>query len=122
MAFDTPQSFLPHVQAGRLKAIAIGGPLPLDVIPGVVPIAKMFPGFDTDGWQGIFVPAGTPKSVIDKLAEKIAQALRSSEIESMSARLGVRLVGSTPEVFAAYMKSELRKYEQIVRENDIRVD
>lgn len=122
MAFDTPQSFMPHVQSGRLKAIAIGGPLPMEVIPGVAPIAKMFPGFDTDGWQGIFVPAGTPKGVVDKLAAEVAEALRSPEIKSMSTRLGVRLVGSTPEVFAAYMKSELRKYEQVVRENNIRVD
>lgn len=122
MAFDTPQSFLPHVQAGRLKAIAIGGPLPMDVIPGVAPIAKTFPGFDTDGWQGIFVPANTSKSVIDKLAEEVAKTLRSPDIESMSARLGVRLVGSTPEAFATYFKNELRKYEQIVREIEIRVD
>jgi tripartite-type tricarboxylate transporter receptor subunit TctC len=122
MAFDTPQSLMSHIQSGRLKAIAIAGPNPLEVIPGAAPIAKMFPGFDTDGWQGIFVPAGTPKGVVDKLAEEVAKALHSPEIESMSARLGVRLVGSTPEVFAAYMKNELRKYEQIVRENNIRVD
>ena len=122
MAFDTPQSVMPHLQSGRIKAIAIAGPQQLDVIPGVTTIAKMYPGFDTDGWQGIFVPAGTPKSIVDKLAMEVAEALRSPEIKSMSAKLGVRLVGNTPEVFAAYVKDELRKYEQIVRENNIRVD
>lgn len=122
MAFDTSTSVASHVQSGRLKAIAVAGPRPVEVIPGAQPIAQTFPGFDTDGWQGIFVPAGTPADIVDRLAGEVGKALRTSELKAFSAARGVHLVGSTPDQFAAYMKQELRKYEQVVRENNIRVD
>lgn len=122
VAFDTSTSVASHVQSGKLKAVAVAGPRTVDVIPGAQPIARTFAGFDTDGWQGIFVPAGTPKNIVDRLAAEVGKALRTPELQTFSASRGVHLVGSTPEQFAAYMKQELRKYEQVVRENNIRVD
>jgi len=121
MAFDTSTSVASHVQSGKLKAVAVAGPRPVEVIPGVQPIARTFPGFDTDGWQGLFVPTGTPSAVVERLAAEVGKALRTDELKSFSAARGVHLVGSTPEQFSAYMRQELRKYEQVVRENNIQV-
>lgn len=121
MAFDTNTS-VPYVQAGKLKAIATAGPREVEVFAGAQPIAQTYPGFDTDGWQGIFLPAGTPRDIVDRLAVEVGKALRTPDLKAYSASRGVRLVGSSPEQFAAYMKQELRKYEQVVRENNIRVE
>ncbi|HEY9279539.1 MAG TPA: tripartite tricarboxylate transporter substrate binding protein [Eoetvoesiella sp.] len=122
MAFDTSTSVASHIESGRLKAIAVAGPQPLDVLPGIEPIAKTFPGFNTDGWQGIFVPAGTPQNVVLKLNAEIVKALKSPEFKTLADARGVAVVGSTQKEFEKYFKEELKKYEQVVKENDIRLE
>ncbi|MES2185435.1 MAG: tripartite tricarboxylate transporter substrate binding protein [Pseudomonadota bacterium] len=122
MAFDTTTSSAVHVQAGKLRAIALGGPQQLDVMPGVPTIASTYPGFDTDGWQGIFLPAHTPKPIVDALAAEVRKTLETPELKAQGVRSGVRLVGSTPQQFSAYMKEQLVKYEKIIRENNIKLE
>lgn len=122
MAFDTTFAALPHIRAGRLKPIALGGKQTPDSLPNVQTIATIVPGFDTDGWQGIFAPADTPKPVIFRLADEIAAALRDPEIVQGVAALGFRTMGTSPAEFAALVRSDHEKWGRVIRERRIRPD
>lgn len=122
LAFDTTSSIVPYTSSGRLKALAIAGPLPIDLLPGVPTIAQTYPGFDTDAWQGVFVPAGTPKDIVAKLHAEIVKAIHLPDVAKLISDRGFRLVGSSPAQFSAYVKAELWKYEKVIRENNIRAE
>ncbi|MES2939479.1 MAG: tripartite tricarboxylate transporter substrate-binding protein [Pseudomonadota bacterium] len=122
MAFDTTFAAVPHIRAGRLKAIALGGPRAVDALPGVGTVAQLYPGFDTDGWQGFFAPAGMPGDIVRTLADGIAKALRDPELAATITDLGFRPVGNTPEQFAAVVRADHDKWGRVVRERRIRAD
>ncbi|MEI7530327.1 MAG: tripartite tricarboxylate transporter substrate binding protein [Betaproteobacteria bacterium] len=122
MAFDTTTTTLELIKAGKLKPIAIGGPKSAELLPSVPPIAQTYPGFNCDGWQGVFVPAGTPKEIVKKLFEEMNKIRLSAEFRALTSSRGVTVVNTTQEQFADYFKSELKKYEKVVKENNIYLD
>ena len=122
MSFETTFAALPHIRAGRLKAIALGGPRTLDALPGVGTVAEVYPGFDTDGWQGLFAPAGTPATIVRRVSDETAGALHQPALANRIVELGFRPVGSTPEQFAALVRSDDDKWGRVVRERHIRPD
>ncbi|HVE52380.1 MAG TPA: tripartite tricarboxylate transporter substrate-binding protein, partial [Ramlibacter sp.] len=122
MAFETTFAALPHIRAGRLKAVALGGPRTLEALPGVGTVAEAFPGFDTDGWQGFFAPAGTPPEIVRRVSEETARALRMSELANRIVEFGFRPVGNTPEQFAAVVQADHQKWGRVVRERRILPD
>jgi tripartite-type tricarboxylate transporter receptor subunit TctC len=119
MAFDTTTTTLELIKAGKIVPIATGGPKVLESLPHVMPIAQKFPGFDSDGWQGIFVPAGTPAAIVNKLHIEINKIIQDKEFQDLATSRGVLVAPKTQEQFADLVKAELKKYEQIVRENNI---
>jgi tripartite-type tricarboxylate transporter receptor subunit TctC len=122
MAFDTTTATLELLKADKLKAIAIGGPKAIDVLPAVQPIAQLYPGFNSDGWQGIFAPAGTPSNTIRKLNLEINKIIQGTEFRELAKSKGVSVSSISQVEFANFIKSELKRYEQIVRENNIYLD
>ena len=120
MAFDTTAAVVPYVSAGRLKALAVAGPQPIDVLPGVPPIAQTFPEFDMDSWQGVFVPAGTPKEIVAKLSAELGKAVHAPDAAKLIRERGFRPIGSGHEQFTDYVAAELKKYEKVIRQNNIR--
>jgi tripartite-type tricarboxylate transporter receptor subunit TctC len=122
MAFETTFAAVPHVRAGRLRAIAVGGPQPVAALPDVPTVASLYPGFDTDGWQGFFAPRGTPEPVVRRLAAETAQALRDAELQRMVTDLGFRAVGGTPEQFAQLVQGDHARWGRVVRERRIQPD
>lgn len=122
MAFDTTYAALPHIRAGRLKAIVLGGPRRMESLPGVGTVAESFPGFDTDGWQGLFAPAGTPAAIVQRVSDETARALRQPELAATITGLGFQPVGSTPEQFATFVASEYAKWGRVVRERRLQPD
>lgn len=122
MAFDTTTATLELLKADKLKAIAIGGPKAIDVLPTVQPIAQLYPGFNSDGWQGIFAPAGTPSNTIKKLNLEINKIIQGAEFRELAKSKGVSVSSISQVEFANFIKSELKRYEQIVRENNIYLD
>jgi tripartite-type tricarboxylate transporter receptor subunit TctC len=119
MAFDTTTTTLELIKAGKLIPIATGGSKVLEALPNVPTIAQKYPGFDCDGWQGVFVPAGTPSSIVSKLNLEITKIIQEKEFRDLATARGVIVAPSSQEQFAELFKSELKKYEQIVRENNI---
>jgi tripartite-type tricarboxylate transporter receptor subunit TctC len=122
MAFDTTFAALPHIRAGKLKAIAVGGAQRVDALPEVPTVAQTFPGFGTDGWQGIFAPAGTPAPVVARVASEVAAALRDAELKRTIGQLGFRTVASSPAEFSSTVRNDNAKWSRVIRERNIKPD
>ena len=86
------------------------------------PLAETLKGFEIDTWWGLVAPAATPKDMVSKLNQAFVAALNSPEAKARLATLMAEPVANTPEEFAAFMKSELAKYEKVVKASGARVD
>lgn len=107
---------LPHVKAGRLRVIAITAGKRSPAVPDAPTFAELgLPGIEADNWNGILAPAGTPKSVINKLHAEIVKAMRAPEIAEQFARQGAEVNLSSPAEFSALIKAEVMKWAQVVR-------
>lgn len=104
-----------HVQAGRLRAIAVTTARRSALLPEVPTIAETIPGFEVALWNGIFAPAGTPSAAVQRISGAIAGAMRTEEMRGRLAQQGSEPVGSTPEQFAAFIATEIPKWAELVR-------
>jgi len=113
-------TILQHVKSGKLVALAIAGPTRNPQLPEVPTVAENgLPGFDVTSWYGVVVRAGTSPEIVRKVRRDIAEALRSEDVQSKLAGLGLEPVGNTPEAFDALIKAESRKWIDIVRRANI---
>ena len=121
--FSVTAPALPFVKSGRLKALAITGKVRSPLFPDTpTMIESGLAGYDVDQWYGILAPASTPRSVIATLHSEFTKALQFPEIRDRFVGLGLEPVGSTPEQFDAYIKSEIVKFEKIVKASGARAD
>ena len=112
-----------HIKAGKLRAIAVGTPQRIASLPDVPTVAEMgYPGFETSQWYGVLVPAGTPKPIVDKMAAEINKALRSSAITQRFAQDDAAPGQGGPEAFAAFIKKEQARWEQVVKRAGISIE
>jgi len=124
LAFATPPSVLPLVQAGRLRALAVTSRNATPLVPGVPGMTEAgLPDYEISFWYGFFVPAGTPADVVKKLFAATEQALKLPEIAKTLAREGTETSGSTsPEGFGAFLVQDAKLWERLVRESGARAD
>jgi tripartite-type tricarboxylate transporter receptor subunit TctC len=109
-------SVLPHVRTGKLRALASCGAQRSAVMPEVPTIAESgFPGFEATGWFGLLAPAGTSKAVVARLNAETSEMLRTPAVRDRLQHAGFDLVGSTPDQFAAYIRSEIAKWAKVVK-------
>jgi tripartite-type tricarboxylate transporter receptor subunit TctC len=120
--FDNLATASANIKAGKLKALAVTTAQRSALLPEVPAVAEALKGFEIDTWWGLVAPAGTPKDVVMKLNQAFVAALNSPEAKARFATLMAEPVASTPEQFGAFMKSELVKYEQVVKASGARVD
>lgn len=120
--FDNLATAAPGIKSGKLKALAVTTPTRSAALPDVPPVADTLKGFAIDTWWGLVAPAGTPKDVIAKLNHAFVAALNSPEAQSRFAGLLAEPVPTTPEQFGAFMKSELAKYQAVVKAAGAKVD
>ena len=120
--FDNLATASANIQASKLKALAVTTAKRSAVLPEVPAVAETLKGFEIDTWWGLVAPAGTPKDVIAKLNQAFVAALNSPEAKARFAALMAEPVANTPEQFGAFMKSELAKYERVVKASGARVD
>jgi tripartite-type tricarboxylate transporter receptor subunit TctC len=122
--FDTPITSVPQLKAGKLRAIGVTGLKRSASLPDVPTLDEQgLKGFELTQWQGVLVPAGTPRAIIDKLHDGIVKALKMPDvIERLSTQGGNELVGNTPEQFAQQIRNDLAKYAKLVRDARIKVD
>jgi tripartite-type tricarboxylate transporter receptor subunit TctC len=116
MAWADIQSSLPHVQAGRLRALAVSGPARIALAPDIPTAAEAgVPGFDITAWYGAFAPARTPAPILVRLHAAFAAALGDPETVARLHALGVEPAPSTPEELGSFVVAEIAKWAAIVR-------
>jgi tripartite-type tricarboxylate transporter receptor subunit TctC len=108
-------ALMPHVKSARLRALAVSTSKRLPIFPELPTIAETLPGYEATTWYGVLAPAGTPKDLIARLHDAIARSVKQPDVADRLAGEGAEPVSNTPEAFAAYIKSELARWEKIVK-------
>ena len=120
---DVLPTALPPSKAGRLKMLATGSAKRLALLPDVPTIAESgVPGYEANAWYGFVAPPNLPKAVLDKLHAEIVRALREPDVVEKLTTAGVIVVASTPQEFAAHIKTEMEKSAKIVKAANIKPD
>jgi len=123
MLFSGVPQALPHVQGGRLRAVAVTTPARSPAVPEVPTVAEAgVPGFEVTVWYGILATGRTPKPVIDKLNGEIVKALQSADVRQQLTSLGLEPVGSTPGQFGAKIRAEMAQWAQVVKQAGIKAE
>ena len=104
-----------HVNSGRLRAIGHSLPKPSPLLAGIPPIADTIPGFDYSGWQGFFVPKGTPKPIIEKLRAAVIKTVNLPEVKKALAVQATEVVTGTPEEFRKLVQDSMVKNAKVVK-------
>jgi tripartite-type tricarboxylate transporter receptor subunit TctC len=120
--FDNLSTAAPNIRSGKLKAIAVTTVQRNAALPEVPPMADTLKGFSIDTWWGLVAPAGTPRDVVMKLNQAFVAALNAPDTKTRFANLMAEPVPTTPEQFGQFMKSELAKYEKVVKATGAQVD
>ncbi len=119
----TTSSLKPHVQQGRIHAIAISTAQRSSSLPELRTIAEQgYPGYDTAQWVGMLVPRATPSAIVKKLYAETVRILALPDIREKLLAAGVDAVGNTPAAFAAQMRADAEKYGKLALELGIRLD
>jgi len=115
MSFFATSVALPHLKSGRLRALAVTTIKPTALLPDVPPLDRFLPGFDTDNWFGLFVAAGTPKAIIDRLNAETLKAIQTVEMRAAFERDGLEALSLGPAEFAQFFMREMEKYAKLVK-------
>lgn len=122
LGYDAVAIGLPHVRAGKLRALAITGTQRLSILPDVPTANETVPGLVAVNWYGMVVPAGTPKDVIQRLNREITKIIGMKDVREKLIAQGIDPVTSSPEEFGAFMKSETTKWGRVIRDANIHAD
>ena len=123
--FDNLPSSLPHVQAGKLRAIGVTSPERLPAVPDVPTLAESgLAGFDVESWFGLMAPAGTPQAVVDRLNQAMNKALANPALQASYKQSGFYAPQppNTQESFARMIASEIDKWGAVVKSADIKAN
>jgi tripartite-type tricarboxylate transporter receptor subunit TctC len=116
MAFFDLPVLLPQVQAGKLKAIAVGSKTRAPSLKDVPTTAEAgFPQVEADNWYGMVAPAATPPAVIARLHQATVAALKDAGVREKLSSQGLNLIGNSPEDFTAYIRSEIEKWGKVAK-------
>lgn len=120
-AFLSPVVIKQYVgPGGKLRALGVASARRLQILPDVPTLAEAgLPGVEASGWNGLFVPAGTPKAVIDRLAAETAKAVSSAAIKADARTSGYELDPAGPEEFATYVRAEIVKWRKVIKDSNI---
>jgi len=114
---------MPHIKSGKIRALAVTGATRSPALADVATIAEQgFPGVEATAWYGMLAPAGTPKAVITRLHGEVVKILKLPDVTQRLGGLGFEIAGSTPEQFGAYIRSETKKWEKVVKASGAKPD
>ncbi|HKC31383.1 MAG TPA: tripartite tricarboxylate transporter substrate binding protein, partial [Burkholderiales bacterium] len=121
LLFAPAQTVLPHVKAGKLKALAVTGAKRAETLPGVPTVAESgLPGYQAVGWFGLLAPAATPRSIVTQLSADVNSVLAQAEMRAKMMALGADPGGNTPEEFARFIREDQAKWAKLMGEAGIR--
>ncbi|TDM75564.1 MFS transporter, partial [Lactobacillus crispatus] len=120
---DPMLSSLPLAKAGSIKALAITSTKRVDIAPEIPTVAESgMKGFDFGSWYGLWAPKGLPADLVTKIQAEVARIAQQPEVKQRFALLGFEPIGSTPDYFAGYIKDEMAKYGQIIKDAKIKAE
>ena len=122
LAFEPATTAVPLIRSGKLRALAVTSKQRSPSLPDVPAVAELLPGYDGDGWQGFYVPVGTPPDIIARYNTEIVKVLRVPEVQRKLVELGLQPVGNSVEEFAKLSRQEFDKWGKIAKANNIRID
>lgn len=121
--FAPAAAALPHVQAGKLRALAVTSALRLKLLPAVPTMGEVgMKDFVVEQWQAVFAPAKTPAPVVQRLNQEINKALKDPAVVALADKLGVTLVGGTPQQLGDLQKADSAKWAKVIKDGNIQAD
>ncbi|MEG1770885.1 MAG: tripartite tricarboxylate transporter substrate binding protein [Comamonas sp.] len=121
--FDSITSARPHIEAGKLRAIAITTKTRSPSLPDVPTVAEAgVPGYEVSPWFATFMPAGTPAPIVEKLGKTLNEAMNDPEVKKRLSAIGAEPIGSTPQALAVHLKTETDRWTKLIKESNIKVD
>ncbi len=120
--FDTTSGMLPHIKSGKIRPLMITGTKPLDGYGSVRTMDSTFSGLNLDFWQGIFVPAGTPRAIVEQIAADVRAVLLSPAMTTRLREMGFEPTAVGPGQFLGILKNDYDRWGKLIRENNIRAD
>jgi len=126
LMFDNLPSSLPHIKAGKLKALAVTSAVRSAVLPDLPTIAEAggpaLKGFEASSWFGLLAPAGTPADIVNRVQQEVAKSLSSAAVKERLVSQGAIPSGNTPAEFARHIDAETKKWAQVVKVSGAKVD
>jgi tripartite-type tricarboxylate transporter receptor subunit TctC len=120
--FENLAPALPHIQAGKLRALGVTSAKRSSTVPDIPAIAESLPGFDIVSWQAIFAPAGVPKPIVDRLSSEMIKAVSDPDIKAKLIAQGIEPGGMTPAELAAFQKAEVEKWARVIKTANIKME
>ena len=121
--FDSITSAMPHIQSGKLRAIAVTTAKRSSALPNVPTVAEAgLPGYELSPWFAVYMPAGTPQPIVAKINAALLEAMKLPDVKARFAAIGAEPIGSTPEQLAAHLDNEMNKWGKIIQARGIRAD
>ncbi len=122
LTFDNMTLAWPQAQAGNVRAIAVTSRERSATAPDVPTVGETLKGFEATSWHGVFVPAGTPRPIVDKLAAEVKRILELPEVASKMKEIGAVPSPMTPEQFSDFIKAERAKWAEVVKAAGVRIE
>jgi len=122
MMFDTTVVAGPHIDSGKLRALAVTSAKRQPNMPSVPTVAETVPGYEVISWQAIFAPAGTPKPIVDRLHSEIAKILAEPDVRERLAKLGMQGADMTTAQVSEFQKAEVAKWAQVIKAANIKLE
>ena len=121
--FDNAPNVMPHVRAGKLRALAMSGAKRSSFAPDIPTVAEAgVPGYEVAVWFGVVAPAGTPREIVQKLNAEVLKILAMPDVRERFQSQGVEPVGSTPEQFGEHIKSQMAKWAKVVQDAGVKAE
>jgi tripartite-type tricarboxylate transporter receptor subunit TctC len=120
--FPTAIAAMPQVRSGKLRAIGVSSSKRIPSLPDVPAVAESLPGFEAVSWGGVMAPAGTPQEIVKTLNTEINRILKMPDVAVKLQALGAEVVGSTPEEFATYLRTEIAKWSKVAHDSNVKLD
>ena len=122
-AYLAPSVVAQHIKAGKLKGLGVAGPRRVQIISDVPTLAEGgLAGVEAAGWNGLFVPAGTPTPVIQRLQQETAKVMSSPAWKAQSVSMGYELGGESPQEFGQFVRQEIQKWSRVIQDARIRIE
>lgn len=123
IGFDNLPSSMSLIKAGKVRALAVTTTTRWPAAPDIPTLAEAgVPGYDMSAWFGLFAPAGTPKPLVDDLNKHIVEILKTPDMQKKLLELGAQPVGDSPEQFAAYVRADNKKWQDVAKANNIKLE